>query len=82
MFVMVLERINGSIEREDGDKVTSVPDRYTIFLEKISDIDRVYDLIKGDENFILVSDSAAVLVVANPLSSKLDNNELEIRSEK
>lgn len=71
----MLDEIKGSYEREDvDDKKYFV----TISVTKVEDIEKVYDHIKSDENFILVDGTEAKLIVTNPLSSKIENGEVDI----
>ena len=75
---MTLNRINGKLSSVPSE--TGGPEKVTITLTCIEDIDRVYDNIRDDENFILVDDKTSKLIVANPLASKLENGELDVVS--
>jgi len=76
---MTLTRIQGTIEII---QVADKPEKVKIVLEKSEGIDKVYEMIQNEENFILVNGKEKIskLIVANPLSSKLENGELEIVS--
>jgi len=76
---MALETISGYLEK---GVETAIPEKVTIYVKTIDDINKVYSMVKDDKNFILEKDGEAVLVVANPLSSKLENGELEIVAQK
>lgn len=78
---MTLTRIQGKIEIT---QYTDKPEHAKIILAKSEGIDKVYEMIQNEENFILESkdgdNKISKLIVANPLSSKLENGELEIVS--
>jgi len=79
---MELKKINGVFERSEVENETGLPERMTITVDDEADINEVYQMLKDDENFILVDteNETAKLVIANPLTSKLENGELEIVS--
>ena len=78
---MTLTRVQGTIEIT---QIADKPEKAKIVLEKSEGIDKVYEMIQNEENFILESkkgdEKISKLIVANPLSSKLENGELEILS--
>ena len=78
---MTLTRIQGTIEIiEFSDK----PEKVKIILDKAEGIDMVYDMIQDEQNFILEkkdgNEKISKLIVTNPLTSKMENGELEIIS--
>ena len=75
---MGLERIHGSMITKASAGEIGIPEMVVITVKDVEAINKVYSMIKDDENFILEEDKKAILVVTNPLAAKLENGEIEI----